>query len=129
IMYHKGAIESSLLQAYISALLFSLACSLIRLFFSREVPNWVTIKPAIQDGWSTCLQTLDGLLPRLGRLASASSDHTIKVWDASSGECLQTLEGHSSWVKSMVFSHDSAWLASASHNYTVKVWDASSGSC
>ena len=29
------------------------------------------------------------------RLASASDDSTVKVWDASSGECLQTLEGHS----------------------------------
>jgi WD40 repeat protein len=34
------------------------------------------------------------------RLASASSDYTVKIRDASSGACLQTLEGHSSYVNS-----------------------------
>ena len=43
--------------------------------------------------------------------------------------CLQTLEGHSSYVTSVAFSHDSTKLASASFDNTVKVWDASSGAC
>jgi WD40 repeat protein len=51
------------------------------------------------------------------------------VWGASSGACLQTLEGHSSPVRSVAFSHDSSKLASASDDRTVKVWDASSGAC
>ncbi|KAF2178772.1 WD40 repeat-like protein, partial [Zopfia rhizophila CBS 207.26] len=63
------------------------------------------------------------------RLASASYDKTIKIWDASSGECLRTLEGHGSSVNSVAFSHDSAGLASASDDKTVKIWNASSGEC
>jgi WD40 repeat protein len=43
--------------------------------------------------------------------------------------CLQTLEGHSGWVYSVAFSHNSTWLASASQDSTVKIWDASSGAC
>jgi WD40 repeat protein len=43
--------------------------------------------------------------------------------------CLQTLEGHSSGVHSVAFSHDSARLASASDDNTVKIWDTSSGEC
>ncbi|KAF2197377.1 HET-domain-containing protein [Delitschia confertaspora ATCC 74209] len=43
--------------------------------------------------------------------------------------CLQTLEGHSSHVISVAFSHDSARLASASDDSTVKIWDTSSGEC
>jgi WD40 repeat protein len=43
--------------------------------------------------------------------------------------CLQTLEGHSSRVKSVAFSHDWTRLASASDDGTVKIWDASSGAC
>jgi WD40 repeat protein len=34
------------------------------------------------------------------RLASASGDNTVRIWDASSGACLQKLEGHSSPVSS-----------------------------
>jgi WD40 repeat protein len=47
------------------------------------------------------------------------------VWSA----CLQTFEGHSSIVRSVIFSHDSSKLVSASDNNTIKVWDASSGAC
>ncbi|KAI1676385.1 WD40 repeat [Pyrenophora tritici-repentis] len=43
--------------------------------------------------------------------------------------CLQTLEGHSSYVSLVAFSHDSTRLASASDDRTVKIWDASSGAC
>ncbi|KAF2809484.1 NACHT-domain-containing protein [Mytilinidion resinicola] len=60
IMYHKGAIEHSALQAYVSALLFSPLKSSIRRHFQHEEPDWLTIKPAMGDGWSACLQTLEG---------------------------------------------------------------------
>ena len=63
------------------------------------------------------------------RLASASNDETVKIWDASSGACLQTLKGHSSDVSSVAFSHDSTRLASASYDRTVRIWDTSSGAC
>jgi WD40 repeat protein len=55
---------------------------------------------------------------------------TIKpAWSEDWSACLQTLEGHSSCVYSVAFSHDSARLASASWDNTVKIWDTSSGAC
>jgi len=137
-MSHKWAIENSPLQTYTSALMFSPMRSLVREAFKREEPEWIVIKPAIEEKWSPCLQTLEGHSLSVNsvafshdsaRLASASVDSTVKVWDAHSGQCLQTLEGHSNWVNSVAFSHDSARLASASVDRTVKVWDAHSGQC
>ncbi|MEH2411156.1 nSTAND1 domain-containing NTPase, partial [Nostoc sp.] len=61
------------------------------------------------------------------RLASASYDKTIKLWDAATGKPLQTLSGHSSWVNSVVFSPDGKRLASASGDKTIKLWDAATG--
>ncbi|KAI9770859.1 MAG: hypothetical protein M1839_003022 [Geoglossum umbratile] len=138
IMYHKWAIENSPLQAYVSALVFSPARSLIRGLFKEEEPTRITVKPGMGDKWSACLQTLEGHSDRVNsvafsydsaRLASASRDRTVKIWDASSGECLQTLKGHSDWVHSVALSHDSARLASASDDCTVKICDTSSGEC
>jgi WD40 repeat protein len=45
------------------------------------------------------------------------------------GACLQTLEGHSDYVHSVVFSYNSTRLASASGDCTVRIWDAGSGEC
>jgi WD40 repeat protein len=61
------------------------------------------------------------------RLASASYDETVKVWDVASGQELRTLRGHTGSVRSVAFSPDGARLASASSDNTVKVWDAGCG--
>jgi hypothetical protein len=61
------------------------------------------------------------------RLASASSDQTVKVWDAQTGQEALTLKGHTSGVLSVSWSPDGHRLASASSDQTVKVWDAQTG--
>jgi tetratricopeptide (TPR) repeat protein len=58
------------------------------------------------------------------RLASASEDQTVKVWDARTGQEVLTLRGHTDVVRSVCFSPDGRRLASASADGTVKVWDA-----
>ena len=39
------------------------------------------------------------MFPDGQRVVSVSSDKTLKVWDIETGECLATLEGHSSGVR------------------------------
>ena len=48
------------------------------------------------------------------RLASASGDGTVKVWDAGTGQETLTLKGHTELVASVAFSPDGRRLASAS---------------
>ena len=136
-MYYKVAIEDSPLQAYISTLVFSPVSSLLRGIFQKEEPMGVIVTP-LRETWSACLQTFEGHSSSVysvafsddsSRLASASRDRTVKIWDTVSGECLRTLEGHSDWVYSVAFSDDSSRLASASDDGTVKIWDTVSGEC
>ncbi|WYZ35383.1 hypothetical protein EsH8_X_000030 [Colletotrichum jinshuiense] len=54
---------------------------------------------------------------------------TVKLWDVVTGQCQQTLEGHSNWVNSVAFSPDGRQLASASDDETVKLWDVVTGQC
>jgi WD40 repeat protein len=61
------------------------------------------------------------------RLASASLDRTVKLWDIGAGRELATLKGHGAGVLSVAFSPDGKRLASGSYDRTVKLWDAGAG--
>ena len=60
-------------------------------------------------------------------LASAASDHTIKIWDVDQGIELKTLEGHRDQVNEVSFSPDGQQLVSASNDETIKLWDVATG--
>ena len=58
---------------------------------------------------------------------SDSSDHTVRIWNARTGDHLQTLEGHSDGVSSMAFFPGVPILASGSYDNTIRIWDARTG--
>jgi WD40 repeat protein len=62
------------------------------------------------------------------QLFSASDDNYIKVWSATTGECLSTLKGHEDGVFDLSFISEST-LASASLDKTVKIWDLNKQEC
>jgi WD40 repeat protein len=65
--------------------------------------------------------------PDGSRLASASFDRTVKVWDAQTGQESLTLRGQTRPVYDVAWSPDGSRLASAAEDNTVRVWDARTG--
>ena len=61
------------------------------------------------------------------RLVSGSSDKTLKVWDADTGQEIRTLVGHTGAITCVAFSPDGKRLVSGSEDRTVKVWDVQTG--
>ncbi|CRK31727.1 hypothetical protein BN1708_005529 [Verticillium longisporum] len=135
VLYYRSMIESAPLQLYVAALVFTPMRSVVKSLYQDEAPSWVTFGATVEQDWSACLQTLeghDGTIYSVSftedghRLASASEDGTVKIWDVATGTCLQTLEGHNGCIMSAAFIADDR-LASASQDGMIQLWDVATG--
>ena len=62
-------------------------------------------------------------------LASGSPDHTVRLWNHHTGDCLRTLRGHISWVWAIAFHPNSKLIASVSYDHSIRIWDVETGDC
>ncbi|MGB8648208.1 MAG: adenylate/guanylate cyclase domain-containing protein [Anaerolineae bacterium] len=61
------------------------------------------------------------------RIATGEFDTHVKIWDAATGQLLQTLFGHASYIDGLAYSADGKYLASGSEDGVAIVWDAATG--
>jgi hypothetical protein len=99
-------------------------------------PWFRSTQPTLHPPGTALLRTLSGhsgpvyavaVTPDGQRAVSASSDHTLKVWDlARSGEP-RVLTDHSEAVIAVAVTPDGQRAVSGSENHTLTVWDLASG--
>ena len=60
-------------------------------------------------------------------IAAAGDDHTVRIWDAATGQLRLRLAGHSDWVRTVALSPDGQTLATGANDRTIGLWNASTG--
>ena len=65
--------------------------------------------------------------PDSTKIASASSDKTINIWDGHTGEKITTFLGHADAVNDISFSTNGKIIVSASDDQTIKLWNVATG--
>ncbi|CAI6095882.1 unnamed protein product [Clonostachys chloroleuca] len=137
VFYFQQVIKIAPLQVYGSALVFSPTSSFIRQDYQGEEITGVEIASGLPANWNVaCTHILEGHTGVIDSIAfshdgcliaSTSRDATVRIWDTSSGQCVQKLNVDLEGPErgSVSFSCDGRLLAMASYNDgdPIKIWD------
>jgi eukaryotic-like serine/threonine-protein kinase len=90
-------------------------------------PKLLSPKPLYEyDGHSSIVRDV-AWSPHGGRIASASDDGTVQVWDATTGGNVFTYRDQSSGVYRLDWSPDGKQIVSGGYDNTARVWDVTNG--
>ncbi|KAJ3217315.1 hypothetical protein HDU67_008117 [Dinochytrium kinnereticum] len=65
--------------------------------------------------------------PDSTKLATASGDTTVRIWDLNTTTPKFTLQGHTNWVQIVAWAPNGKMLASGSMDKTIRLWDPKTG--
>ncbi|MFK8185277.1 MAG: caspase family protein [Phormidesmis sp.] len=60
-------------------------------------------------------------------IASGSTDNTIKIWNAKTGQLVKTLPVADQWIYAVAFSPDGQRMVSAGKDKALRIWDVNTG--
>jgi WD40 repeat protein len=95
----------------------------IRLFQTKDEQQRSILRGHTKSLWVTSV----AFSPNGRMILSCSLDHTVKLWNVQSGECLRTFEGHTNWLWTVAFSPDGKTVASGGDDQTARLWDIATG--
>jgi WD40 repeat protein len=126
--------EGSAMHIFHSALLWSPTSSLIRGIYQNQSTAEAKLMNAVDTTWDACIRKMPVydrvhrvVFSHKGTLIAFLGTCRMKIFDATTGGCLGTLDGQWNFVQAIALSHDDNFLVSGHHDGTVKVSDVQTG--
>lgn len=117
--YHRSGVNSLQYDTHLNRLYSAGRDSIIRIW-STKSPR----EPYVQSMEHHTDWVNDVVLCCGGKnLISASSDTTVKVWNAHKGFCMSTLRTHKDYVKALAYAKDKEQVASSGLDRQIFLWD------
>ena len=136
VRYFGMAMAKSAPHVYISALPFAPMNSLVSAKYSSSFPQTLHVEQGQLSHWPSSEMVipvgsavLSIALSQDGQnIISGLSNHTVCVWNATTGEMVAgPFTGHTGPVRSVDISPDGQWVVSCSSDQTICVWNAITG--
>src|SRR6266702_1240537 len=137
VRYFGMAMAKSAPHVYLSALPFAPTNSIVSGHYSSSFPRTLRVDRGRLSHWPSSemvISNVGGVVYSIAvssdgqRIVSGSSDGTIRVWNATTGETVAgPFTGHTDLVWSVGFSPDGQRIVSGSSDRTIRVWNATTG--
>lgn len=116
---HRSGVSSLKFDSSLSRLYTACRDSIIRIWSAKNIKDPYMMSMEHHTDWVNDIVLCCG-----GRtLISASSDTTVKVWNAHKGFCMSTLRTHKDYVKALAYAKDKEQVASAGLDRAIFLWD------